>query len=83
MGAVYVQAAGVGQESLSLEGSMVQGGLVQGKTVPGGQSMGRWTESPRISPRNFFGGFWKRCIPEGKAGNYLPQREERTSCSVY
>lgn len=50
MGAIYVQAAGVGQESLSLEGSMVQDGQVQGKTVPGAKV---WVDGRkvRVSPQ--------------------------------
>ena len=53
MGAVSVQAAGVGQESLSLEGPMVQGGLVQGKTAPGATV---WVDGRkvRVSPQGMF-----------------------------
>ena len=50
MGAVAAHAAGVGQESLSLESPMVQGGLVQGKTVPGAKV---WVDGRkiRVSPQ--------------------------------
>ena len=53
MGAINAQAAGIGQESLSLEGPMVQGGLVHGKTVPGAMV---WVDGKkvRVSPQGIF-----------------------------
>ena len=72
MGAVAVQAAGVGQESLSLEGPMVQGGLVQGKTVPGAKV---WVDGRKVrvsSQGIFLVGFGRDASPRVKLAITYP-----------
>lgn len=83
MGAISVQAAGVGQESLSLEGPMVQGGLVQGKTAPGAKV---WVDGRkvRVSPQGMFlVGFGRDASPTVKLAIIWPNgKKEHRVLSV-
>ena len=83
MGAVSVQAAGVGQESLSLEGPMVQGGLVQGKTAPGAKV---WVDGRKVcvSPQGMFlVGFGRDASPTVKLAITWPNgKKEHRVLSV-